>query len=96
MNLHRAFPPTALRGLFPEYCHDCRRVQIILMNQELVGPLRLNVPGRERVRRKVSEVEGNNGLSSAHHGDSENIAVFGWFAIAGAIALCPSTQASSK
>ena len=96
MNLHRAFPPTALRGLFPEYCHDRRRVKIILMNQELVGPLRLKVPGRERVRRKVSEVEGNNGLSSAHHGGSENIAVFGWLAIAGAIALCPSTQASSK
>jgi hypothetical protein len=56
---------------------DWLGIQVVLVDQEFIGPLRLDIPGRQSVCRKMPHVERNDGLPAADQGGGENMTVFG-------------------
>jgi len=53
------------------------RVQVVLMDQEFIGALRFDVPGRQSACLKVLEVERDDGLRASDRCGGEKVAVFG-------------------
>jgi hypothetical protein len=72
---HQAFPSAMPFGLFSNDRKNCFRVQMVLMNQKLIGALPLDIPMYERVFWKIFKIERNDSLCSANYGGSKNMAV---------------------